>query len=261
VRVRFEAGTMPRVREHQHADFWEAVVVTSGCLRHRTPEKTWQMEAGDLIILPVGTTHSLTTTSSASSFINVAFCGDFWRGLAEHLLPPHPYSGVNRPTILCTGGFTTDLELALTDLVDDHQEHTRRLRALRCWSQLMEEVATDGTSSAPRPSWLARAIKDLRSEKGLREGLPGLFQRAGVSQEHLSRTVRQCFGMTPTELIIDHRLQFAARLLQGSDLQVTTIASKCGFGSVTYFDRCFKARFGMTPREMRRSPQVRLTPS
>ena len=44
----------------------------------------------------------------------------------------------------------------------------------------------------------------------------------------------------------------AAEALQATDETVLTIASRCGFENLSYFNRAFKAHFGMTPREYRK---------
>ena len=43
-----------------------------------------------------------------------------------------------------------------------------------------------------------------------------------------------------------------AEALQATDETVLTIASRCGFENLSYFNRAFKAHFGMTPREYRK---------
>ena len=44
----------------------------------------------------------------------------------------------------------------------------------------------------------------------------------------------------------------AAEALQTTDETILTIASRCGFENLSYFNRAFKAHFGMTPREYRK---------
>jgi len=44
----------------------------------------------------------------------------------------------------------------------------------------------------------------------------------------------------------------AAEALHATDETVLTIASRCGFENLSYFNRAFKAHFGMTPREYRK---------
>ena len=43
-----------------------------------------------------------------------------------------------------------------------------------------------------------------------------------------------------------------AEALQTTDETILTIASRCGFENLSYFNRAFKAHFGMTPREYRK---------
>ncbi len=50
----------------------------------------------------------------------------------------------------------------------------------------------------------------------------------------------------------EYRLNAAAEALQATDETVLTIASRCGFENLSYFNRAFKAHFGMTPREYRK---------
>ena len=44
----------------------------------------------------------------------------------------------------------------------------------------------------------------------------------------------------------------AAEALRTTDETVLTIASRCGFENLSYFNRAFKAHFGMTPRDYRK---------
>ena len=47
-------------------------------------------------------------------------------------------------------------------------------------------------------------------------------------------------------------LNAAAEALHTTDETVLTIASRCGFENLSYFNRAFKKHFGMTPREYRK---------
>ena len=47
-------------------------------------------------------------------------------------------------------------------------------------------------------------------------------------------------------------LTAAAEALHTTDETVLTIASRCGFENLSYFNRAFKKHFGMTPREYRK---------
>ena len=78
---------------------------------------------------------------------------------------------------------------------------------------------------------------------------------AGVcsfSASHFMRWFRQMTGQSFVAFLNEYRLNAAAEALQATDETVLTIASRCGFENLSYFNRTFKAHFGMTPREYRK---------
>jgi AraC-like DNA-binding protein len=61
-------------------------------------------------------------------------------------------------------------------------------------------------------------------------------------------------GTTFSEFLMDQRLARARRLLIDIDCRdrnIGAIAFACGFGDLSYFNRCFRRRFGMPPSQMR----------
>jgi AraC-like DNA-binding protein len=52
--------------------------------------------------------------------------------------------------------------------------------------------------------------------------------------------------------LLQRRLQEAMLRLRGSDDKVLAIALDCGFRDLSYFNRQFKSRVGMTPTQYRR---------
>jgi AraC-like DNA-binding protein len=61
-------------------------------------------------------------------------------------------------------------------------------------------------------------------------------------------------GTTFSDFLTGQRLARAHRLLcepQATPAAIATIAYDVGFGDLSYFNRCFRRRYGMTPREVR----------
>ena len=72
---------------------------------------------------------------------------------------------------------------------------------------------------------------------------------AGVcsfSASHFMRWFRQMTGQSFIAFLNEYRLNTAAEALRTTDETVLTIASRCGFENLSYFNRAFKAHFGMT---------------
>lgn len=79
-----------------------------------------------------------------------------------------------------------------------------------------------------------------------------LASAVGFSQSHFMKFFKNIFGTTFTAYLNDYRLTMASRLLLASEDSVLAVAAESGFENLSYFNRRFKGRFGMTPSEFRR---------
>ncbi len=71
----------------------------------------------------------------------------------------------------------------------------------------------------------------------------------GVSRRYVNDILQES-GLTLTERVLELRLQKARSMLAGSRhdrLKVSDVALACGFNEVSYFNRCFRRRFGASP--------------
>jgi AraC-like DNA-binding protein len=75
---------------------------------------------------------------------------------------------------------------------------------------------------------------------------------AGVTPGAFSRFFRHEVGKTFTQYINDVRCSEAGLLLRRTDKAVTIVAQECGFATMSHFNRQFRIRHGVTPREFRR---------
>lgn len=75
----------------------------------------------------------------------------------------------------------------------------------------------------------------------------------GLSLSGFKREFARIFQTAPKEWINNERLLHANRLLETSGKNVNEVARECGFEHVSYFIKCFKAKFGFTPKEASRS--------
>lgn len=81
----------------------------------------------------------------------------------------------------------------------------------------------------------------------------GLSEVAQYSKYHFLRMFKRHMGITTTAYINLMRLERAARLLRTTDLSVTDICARCGFGNVSYFIKCFSRHYGVTPLAFRKA--------
>ncbi len=79
-----------------------------------------------------------------------------------------------------------------------------------------------------------------------------------VSEMALGRTVffnklKSLTGLSPVEFVREVRVKRAAQLLETGQYNVTEITYMVGMNDSRYFSKCFKAMYGMTPTEYKKS--------
>jgi AraC-like DNA-binding protein len=105
-----------------------------------------------------------------------------------------------------------------------------------------------------------RAARFREIVKEIKEGFSdpafsaeSVSRRLGVSPRYI-RDVLQESGVGFTERVLELRLQQARTVLASSRsdrLKISEIALTCGFNEVSYFNRCFRRRFGASPTQLR----------
>ncbi len=83
-----------------------------------------------------------------------------------------------------------------------------------------------------------------------------LARRIGIGERQLRRLFSERLGTTPAEVAATRRLLFAKKLLDETTLPITDIALASGYASVRRFNATFRTRYGMAPRQLRRSRSV-----
>ncbi len=78
-----------------------------------------------------------------------------------------------------------------------------------------------------------------------------LARECGVSEASLSRVINLHFGKTFPQLMNEHRISDAKRMLLETDASVRTVAGEVGFNSLATFNRVFKELTGVTPGQFR----------
>lgn len=76
-----------------------------------------------------------------------------------------------------------------------------------------------------------------------------LSDTLGLSRGHLHRKVKELTGTSPVDFLRNYRLSKAAELLRLHKFSISEVAYQTGFSSPAYFSKCFKAVYGVMPKE------------
>lgn len=80
-------------------------------------------------------------------------------------------------------------------------------------------------------------------------GVSELSEAVGMSRSNVLRKVKKATGLSVSLFIRNIRLKHAHELLQQSDVSVSEVCYAVGFGSTSYFTKCYKEHYGYPPGE------------
>ena len=105
----------------------------------------------------------------------------------------------------------------------------------------------------PELSPLERAVEYIQNHLNEKIGLSDVSRETGYSYYHMTRLFSSVLGEPAGRYIHRRRLYSASEKLLYSQRRVTDIALDCGFESPEAFSRAFKAAFGSSPVDYRKS--------
>lgn len=79
-----------------------------------------------------------------------------------------------------------------------------------------------------------------------------LAERLGIGSRHLSRLFKKHIGASPLQVARTVRLQKAKHLLDNSDMKISGIAFKAGYGSIRQFNASFLEKYRQSPSQYRK---------
>ena len=78
-----------------------------------------------------------------------------------------------------------------------------------------------------------------------------IAEGVGLSRSAFFKKLKSLTGLAPVDLVREIRLDKAEKLVVTTDKSASEIAYEVGFKESSYFGKCFKKKFGMTPLEYR----------
>lgn len=112
---------------------------------------------------------------------------------------------------------------------------------------------TYSTLPATHHPAMKRVLDFIHEQADTEVTLNHLTAVAGVSKFHLIRLFREHTGTTPSQYVNELRITRAASMVTRTTDDLTRIAFEVGFGSFSTFERVFKKKYGVTPKDFRKN--------
>ncbi len=101
-------------------------------------------------------------------------------------------------------------------------------------------------------NFLNKVLQAVEQNMGEEDfGVEELAKEVAMSRSQLHRKLVALTGQSPSEVLRNTRLLRAKELLQKKVATPSEVAYQVGFHSHTYFSKCFKEEFGMSPSEVK----------
>lgn len=241
------------------------------------------LEAGDIIVLPRGTLHSLTDRpgshpTSVAELLHVvsgepptldwggkgepteALCGFFHCDgrLFNPLINALPEILVIRKDSGRSEWLTATIEHAFSQSGDPRPGNDAMMTRLT--ELLFLDVIQHHLNEAPGGGWLAglkdplvsAALSCFHSQPGHPWTLEALAREVGASRSALTDRFTATIGVSPIRYLTAWRIELAAQRLEDSHDTIGEIAADLGYDSEASFNRAFKRQTGEPPASWRR---------
>ncbi|MCY9659982.1 AraC family transcriptional regulator [Paenibacillus chondroitinus] len=254
--------------EHLH-DRFELVYIYSGNGTFFLNQMLYEMNEGDLFIIPGNTVHQALPDSE---FPITATAVYFDPQLIGHYAAGDSFTNMQvferarkykNYKLVVPAAIRPQLEETLKQIHEELERHEAGFRyavqlhlnslLISINRLILKESHHQLVASDIGPPWLLNILQHLdQFHTEPIAGLSYLAKHASVSTAHLSRVFKQLTGMNITDYVNAKRISTAKELLLTSDLGIDTIAHNCGYESLPYFHKLFKKFTGVTPGVYRR---------
>lgn len=246
---------------HRH-DFYEILFLTEGSGTHTIDLDEHIIKPNTIFFLSPGQIHDLVLSQDIKGFIFL-FTAEFYliNKQDQNKLLELPFfyhiSGNSLPLYLKkeeAANFIDLFEQAIEENKNNQDDSSEIIRSLldillvkckRCYPIDVDE-------KSKKSNLLVKRFKQLIEEK-YQENLSvkEYAELLSVTANHLSETVKNLTGRTPTDLINDKMILEIKRLLIHTELTVSEIAFQLHFVDQSYFSRYFKKQTGISPGDFR----------
>lgn len=244
---------------HYH-NYYELFLIVRNKAQHLVNGKKQLLSEGDLLFIRDFDCHVYMPESGENfDFINLAFKKDILSKLLDYLEDGFDFEKLLKSPMPQTVSLSQRGKARLSEKLSDLNYGTVREQKLKL-KKLLVEVFTEYFAEEKGrenvvPPWLESLCEKMKRTENFTRGTERMFELSGKSREHIARSMKKYYGVTPSEYVCELKLSYAANMLKFSNLSVTDICFECGFFNVSWFYEKFRERFGLPPSSYRKRCQ------
>ena len=243
---------------HKH-EYFEIFLTLSDNIVHKINGEIHVLPKGSLVFIRPTDIHLYTHETESYQFINLAFSTSMANSLFEFLGDSFPIkrflSAPMPPSVVLSQHNVEKLTKSFSSLnyLNINDANKKILQCKMILFTVFLKYFTDclNPSETSIPVWLEELVRKMKNREHFVLGIEHMTELSGKTYGHLSRMLKQYYQTTPTELINDFRLTYAANMLKYSNHAITDICFECGYNNPSYFFTRFKKKYHVSPTEFR----------
>lgn len=241
---------------HRH-DYYELLFISEGAGTHVIDFAPYPVKPPEFHFLSKGQVHFWQLDKPLKGYA-LLFPEEFLGAPTSNIIRTHDlsfFNNVDQAPYISVGQENLSLLESLIHGIEQEylDESKRSLSILRSYLHiLLSNLNRLYTSLHPneqsQASSLVRQFKQLITEHFLTDhSVQNYAKKLGVSDSHLRNTVKSVTGVAPGNLIREHLVLEAKRMLAHSNETVAEIGYSLNFEDSSYFGRFFKRETGLSP--------------
>ncbi len=244
--------------EHGHKDYWEFTIVTNGTIHNCINGKTKTYGENSVFVATTKHRHFLRATDSAPvRYINIMVKEKFLLSTINALSPNLlEYLASDQFSLTISNQKISEIEKILLQINYTAPNRYKDNDNLACAAFILlisETILKQTPPSSTMPPYLTTLNLLAQSNELLTYNVNDLSSALGYSRIQLNALFKKYFGISPHKYLINHKLNYAQKLLLNTPLTVSEIAYEVGYSTPMQFYETFKKNFGVTPNQFRKS--------
>ncbi len=234
---------------------WVLLTVLNGSAVHQINGATCPLERADACLLrPADMSHCISSSEDCR-FLSFLVDADFinrYSALADLTLYNDLLNGNQPLRFHLTDDLLADIvkEVLLSQSAEQSKQECIRIYRLLFQKLFICFLEQYPYGPQKHPLWLLQFVEQLQDVGTFAVSLSQLARSTPYSYSRLTRIFKNHMGISLIDYVTDIKLEHAKHLLKHTDYTMLAISSKLDF-SVSYFNKLFKRKTGLTPGQYR----------
>lgn len=252
---------------HWHKEF-EIIYIHSGCGTIFVDSKSYDCRYGDILLVPPDTIHGINQKNNEKMvYFNILFQPSLLEAdqdssfYKKYCLPLE--EGQIRPPVLLTPDTKASRQLRpLIEPLTEHWNEAVQENVLFVKAKMfpiyeiiygLSEKSAGGSKKVTASSRFKPLLSYVSANYNEAISIKKAAELCNYSEAFFMKSFKKTFGITFNSYLNEFRLEKAQDYLKNTDMNVSQVSNECGFESLSYFIKCFRKKWGVTPHTLKKS--------